>query len=117
AAATRSALAAALGSAPPVVLALAREVTRSMTTHAIPLGVLALVAGGLLAAGGLWVSGHTSPAAVPETGEAPAGGPRALDDHKGYVYAASYAPDGRRFVSVGNGTAIVWDAEPLRKLF
>ena len=53
AAAIRSAVAAALGSARPVVLALAREVTRSMsaTTHAIALGAITLLAGGLFAAG------------------------------------------------------------------
>ena len=46
------------GSASPAVLALAREVTRSMaaTTIALALGVITLVAGGLLAAGSMWPS-------------------------------------------------------------
>jgi RNA polymerase sigma factor (sigma-70 family) len=53
--AARSAVAAALGSASPAVLALAREVTRSMasTSYALALGVISLLAGGLLAAGNL----------------------------------------------------------------
>ena len=44
---------AALGSAPPFVLALAREVLRSMTTiaNALAIGALGLVTGALLAAG------------------------------------------------------------------
>ena len=47
AAAIRSTVAAVLGTARPVVLALAREVTRSMsaTTHAIALGAITLLAG------------------------------------------------------------------------
>lgn len=50
--AARSAISAALGIPSPAVLALAREVTRSMawTTHMIAMGALTLLAGGLLAA-------------------------------------------------------------------
>ena len=38
-------------------------------------------------------------------------------EHKGYVYSASYAPDGKRFLSVGGGTVTVWDSETRKRLF
>ena len=60
AAASRSAVANAFGSVSPAILALAREVTRGMTTSipTIALGTLALIAGGFLAAAA--VSGQTT---------------------------------------------------------
>jgi RNA polymerase sigma factor (sigma-70 family) len=70
ASAARSAIAASLGSASPAVLALAREVTRSMasSTHMIAMGVVTLLAGGLLAAGTLGPSDPSpEPPATPPT--------------------------------------------------
>jgi RNA polymerase sigma factor (sigma-70 family) len=63
----RSAVAAALGSATPAVLALAREVTRGMTTttNAIALTAMTLLAGGLLAAGGIWPADAPAPPPAP----------------------------------------------------
>ena len=42
-----------------------------------------------------------------------------VDGHTGYVYSASYSPDGSRIVTAGSGAVRIWDAatgELLRKL-
>jgi RNA polymerase sigma factor (sigma-70 family) len=115
--------AAATGSASPTVLALAREVSRGMTTttYAVALGAITLLAGGLFAAGNLWPSDPPGPPPAPGEvkTEQPAdgkGGAKALDDHKGFVYSTSYSPDGKTFLSVGSGKGIVWDAQTQMKL-
>jgi WD40 repeat protein len=111
---------AATGSASPAVLALAGEVTRGMTaTYAVALGAITLLAGGLLAAGNLRSSDPPAPPpeSKPEGPAAGKDGPKMLGDHKGFVYSTSYSPGGDRFLSVGNGTGIVWDAATLKKLF
>jgi WD40 repeat protein len=120
---TQTALSVVSGFAPTAVHALAREVIRSMstTTHLLAVGVLALVTSGLIAAGTLLPLAGGNPgmntstppvelaAATPETPTPP--------DHGNSVYSVSYTPDGKQFVSVGTGKAIVWDSETQKKLF
>ncbi len=127
AALSQSALVVASGIAPSAVQALAREVIRSMTTtiHAIAIGVVALVAGGLVAASTLINgspenpgvnTGSPAPTAVAEAAPVlPA--PLAQPDHGSPVYSVSYSPDGKRFLSVGGGKAMVWDTDNRKKLF
>ena len=45
-----------------------------------------------------------------------AAGPILFNDHGGYVHSTSYSPDGKRYLTVGNGKGIVWDTESRRKL-
>jgi RNA polymerase sigma factor (sigma-70 family) len=120
---SQSTFALASGTASAAVRALAREVIRSMTTsiHAIALGAIALLTGGLLAAG---LSGAREPAppvadspGAPVLAAEPAPTPPAQPDHGGPVYSVSYSPDGTRFLSVGVGKAVVWEAETRKKLF
>ena len=47
----------------------------------------------------------------------PAPTPPSQPDHGGQVYSVSYSPDGTRFLSVGVGKAVVWEAETRKKLF
>jgi RNA polymerase sigma factor (sigma-70 family) len=106
---------AATGTAPPTVLALASEATRSLTesTAALALGVLTLLTGGLLAAGVLTDAAGPAPPA----GDAPdrrvvAPGPRAKPrTPPGYVSGVRFSPDGWRYVVVAGGTVSVHDSE------
>jgi RNA polymerase sigma factor (sigma-70 family) len=118
------------------VLALAEGVMRSLSSGASKLGAVLVAAGGALllaiaavATAATWRSGdEPKPNAVVKMDHEPESVPvaapvpkpesdvRAFLDHKGFVYSVSYAPDGTRFVSVGNGTATVWDAATLKKV-
>jgi RNA polymerase sigma factor (sigma-70 family) len=125
AALSQSAFAVASGTASVAVRALAREVIRSMTTttHAIALGFLTLLTGGLLAAGALLsgepapVSGGGAPVEATPVADAPGSPGTGSPDHGGRVYSVSHSPDGKRFLSVGTGRGVVWDADRQKKLF
>jgi RNA polymerase sigma factor (sigma-70 family) len=120
---TQAAFSVVSGFAPSAVHALAREVIRSMTTttHMLAVGFLALVTSGLIAAGTLLPLGGENPgmntSAPPVELAATAPDTPTPPDHGNSVYSVSYAPDGKQFVSVGNGKAIVWDSETQKKLF
>jgi len=127
-----AALPAALGSAPPVVMALAREVLRSMTTitNMLAVGVLALVAGGLLAAGTLMSgtkeeSGVNAPAA-PEPGPPPVAKPAPQNWKETKVLAlpgwlagsVAYSPDGKTFFVGGtSGNVRAYDTATMKQLW
>jgi len=102
---------AALGSAPPAVLALAREVLRGMTTvtNSLAVGVMVLVTGGLLAAGTLLSGQPENPRANPPPGPPQAAAPaptnwteRAPVRLVGWLGGSvAYTPDGKTLVVGG----------------
>ncbi|HYH67438.1 MAG TPA: sigma-70 family RNA polymerase sigma factor [Urbifossiella sp.] len=103
---------AALGSAPPAVLALAREVLRGMTTvtHSLAVGVMVLVTGGLLAAGTLLSGQPENPRANPPPGPPQAAAPAPPNwTERGAVRlvgwlggSVAYTPDGKTLVVGGS---------------
>ncbi len=130
AAVSRSAIACALGSAPPVVLALAREVTRGMAATKIVLafGALTLVAGGLLAAASMWPSDSPNPPAPPQPAEvkvtAPANAKPAplwreakVLDHAGWLAGSvAYSADGKTlFVGGTSGHVRAYAADTFKQ--
>jgi RNA polymerase sigma factor (sigma-70 family) len=120
-----AALATFLGrAAPDAVLALAESVMRSLSTSVSKLAAVTVAVGALLAAVATATAWHNEPVPNPMANTQPAAAaeepkpePTTLGDHKGYVYSVSYSPDGKKFLSVGNGIAIVWDSDPRKKLF
>ncbi len=124
---TSAAVTAVLGRGATVaVLALAEGVMRSLSSGTTKLVAAVVAAGALMAAvatAGAWYTADEPRAAPPVAAspDAPAPKPepdmKGFADHKGYVYSVAYAPDGKTFVSVGNKTAIVWDADTRKKLF
>ena len=129
AAASRSAVTVALGSAPPAILALAREVTRNMSTntHAIALGALTLLAGGLLAAGSLWPSDSPNPMPAPPPSldvkvEQSRPGPwhetKVLDLDGRLAGSVVYSADGKTlFVGGTDGHVRAYDAATWKQLW
>jgi|GEM_PF-1603841 len=124
---TSSVVATFLGrSANAAVLTLAEGVMRSLSSSA-KLGMILGVTSALLiavATAMAWqpcdetdpiVESLTVPIAAPVPKPEP--DVKAFLDHRGFIYSVSYAPSGKTFVSVGNGTANVWDTERLKKLF
>ncbi|MCI0703363.1 MAG: sigma-70 family RNA polymerase sigma factor, partial [Planctomycetia bacterium] len=113
----------------PTVHALAETVMRSFSTSLMKLAAVAVTIGGVFAAITVAMAGHNKPVANPNTEtptvptaapippDVPKPDPTLFADHKGYVHSVSYSPDGKKFLSVGNGTAIVWDTQTRKKLF
>lgn len=124
---TSSVVATFLGrSANAAVLALAEGVMRSLSTSA-KLGAILVASSVLLIAVATAMAWQPHDQANPdvEAVSVPIAAPvpkpepdvKAFLDHRGFIYSVSYAPSGKTFVSVGNGTANVWDTERLKKLF
>lgn len=128
----------ALGLAPPVVLTLARGMIRSMTTitNALAVGILVLVAGGLLAAGTLmqgtpetsvWNAPAPLEASAPgEPGSPPAAkpGPQGWKEREvipltGWLGGSvAYSPDGKAlFVGGTDGHVRAYTADTLKQLW
>jgi WD40 repeat protein len=57
---------------------------------------------------GLWLASADRPRAIQEVGR--------LSDHKGQVFAAAFAPNGRTLVSLGDDGVKVWDVSQRRVL-
>jgi RNA polymerase sigma factor (sigma-70 family) len=127
-----SAVATVLGRGIPAgVLALAEGVMRSLSSTSSKLAAVAVAFAALLGAvttAAAWPIDEPkldAPPIVAAAPPAPAAAPvpkpepdvKAFLDHKGFVYSAAYAPDGKKFLSVGNGTVIVWDTATQKKLF
>ena len=122
-----SALATFLGRGATAVVTLAESVTRGFTTGSTKLSAVLATAGALLlavATAAAWQpreakpeepTAPTSPIAAPAP--KPESKMTGFSDHKGYVYAVSYAPGSKSFLSVGNGSANVWDVDTRKKLF
>jgi RNA polymerase sigma factor (sigma-70 family) len=115
--AVQSALSVASGTLPsPVVLTLAREVIRGMTTttRMLALSVLTLVVGSLLAvAGTLWSSEPTStsaslPTPATETIPEPQPGEKSKPP-SGYVSDLRFSPDGKQYAVAASGKITVYD--------
>lgn len=123
-----SAVATFLGRGATAVVTLAESVMRGFTTGSTKLSAVLATAGALLLAVATAASWHPRHEAKPDEppalapagpGSAPKPDPKmtGFSDHKGYVYSVSYAPDGKTFLSVGNGQACVWDADTRKKLY
>lgn len=117
AATTQTAVSMALNSsASPAVLALAREVIRGMAvmTRSLMIGIVALVAGGLLAAtSNLWSSEPDgSDAPITKTVETISEQPtdKKVDPELGYVSNIQFSPDGKQYAVVTGGNVAIHDA-------
>jgi RNA polymerase sigma factor (sigma-70 family) len=129
----RSAVAAALGSAAPAVLALAREVTRGLTstTHAIALTAVTLLAGGLLASGNIWPTDAPAPPPAPSSNAAIAADApgtksaasewresKVLDQAGWLVGSVAYSHDGKAlYISGTSGNVRAYSTDSLKLLW
>jgi WD40 repeat protein len=100
---------------------LAEGVIRTMASGKFKLSVAATIVGLLTGVGALWgtpvVETNVEVVGIAETAVPMPQGPVRQPEHGGRVYAVSYSPDGKRFVSVGGGKAIVWDSNTNAKQF
>jgi RNA polymerase sigma factor (sigma-70 family) len=103
----------ALGRAPAAVLALASEAARGPLATALALGVVALVAGGLLAAGAMLSATPEGPGVKPVSTPVPVADPEKPD----FVSDVRFSPDGRRYAVVAGGRVRVRETASGKEAF